>query len=120
LSINENPFTASDNLQRHISKIETWSGKWKTKINENKSAHIIFTLKKDHCPNITVNNKVIPSSDQIKYLGLTLDKRLTWGPHLKQKRQAANIRLHKLRPPLKSKLSLKTKLLIFKTIIRPI
>jgi hypothetical protein len=45
---------------------------------------------------------------------------VTWGPHLKQKKkQTANLKLHKLRPLLKSKLSLKIKLLIFKTIIRP-
>lgn len=69
-------------------------------------------------PNITINNKAIPSSYQIKYLGLILDKRLTWGPLLKTKgtRQTS---LHKLRPLSKSKLNLRTKLSIFKTIIRP-
>jgi len=43
-----------------------------------------------------------------------------WGLHLKIRRQAANTILHKLRLLLKSKLNLKTKLLIYKTIIRPI
>jgi hypothetical protein len=33
LSINKNPISTSDNLQKHTSKIETWSKKWKTKIN---------------------------------------------------------------------------------------
>jgi hypothetical protein len=43
LSIYKNPITASDNSQKHTSKIETRSKKWKTKINENKSAYITFT-----------------------------------------------------------------------------
>jgi len=44
-----------------------------------------------------------------KYLGLILEKRLTWGPHLINKRKALNSRLHLLRPLLRSNLSLKTK-----------
>jgi len=39
LSINNNPITASKNLQNHISRIKTWSNQRKTKINENKSDH---------------------------------------------------------------------------------
>jgi len=67
-----------------------------------------------------INNKVIPTSNQIKYSGLTLDKHLTWNPHLKIKRRAANARLHKFCPLLKSKLNLKMKFLIYKSILRSI
>jgi len=77
-------------------------------------------LKKGHCPNIIINNKVIPTSDQKKYLDLTLNKDLTWNPHLKIKRQTANARFHKLSPLLKSKLNIKTKLLIYKSTLRSI
>jgi hypothetical protein len=40
--------------------------------------------------------------------------------HLKIKRKTINSRLHLLRPFLRSKTSLKNKLLIYKTIIRPV
>jgi hypothetical protein len=60
----------------------------------------------------------IPVPTEIKYLGLILDKRLTWGAHLKKKRKSANNRLHLLRLLLNSKIPLQNKLIIYKSIIR--
>jgi len=51
---------------------------------------------------------------------LIFDRRLTWAQHLKIKIKTVNSRLHLLRPLLRSKTSLKNKLLIYKTIIRPV
>jgi hypothetical protein len=56
----------------------------------------------------------------VKYLGIVLNKRLTWGPRLKAKRKLLNSRLHLLRPLLKSNLQLKNNLLIYKSMIRPV
>jgi hypothetical protein len=67
-----------------------------------------------------MNNIPIPVRTEIKYLDLTLDKKLTWGPHLKEKRKSANNRIHLLYPLLTSKISLQNKLIIYKTIIRPV
>jgi len=57
---------------------------------------------------------------QVKYLGIVLDKRLTWGPHLKSKRKSLNSRSHLLRPMLKSKLPIHNKIQIYKSLLRPI
>jgi len=51
---------------------------------------------------------------------LTLDKCLTWSPHIKLKCKTINSRLFLLRPLLKSKLSLSNKLIIYKSIIWPV
>jgi hypothetical protein len=67
-----------------------------------------------------MNNAPIPVQIKIKYLGITLDKRLTWGPHLKEKRKSLNNRLHLFRPILKSKITLQNKFIIYKSIIRPV
>ena len=99
--------------------IYLWTNRWKIKINENKSTHVTFTMRKTTCPPITFNNQIIPSSNEVKYLGLTFDKRLNWCSHLKQKRKSVNSKLHLLRPLLRSKLSLNNKLSIYKSIIRP-
>jgi hypothetical protein len=58
-------------------------------------------------------------NDSVKYLGLLLDKRITWANYIKAKRISLNLRLHKLRPLLRSKTSLTNKTLIYKQILRP-
>lgn len=92
---------------------------WKIKVNENKSTHITFTLRPTTIPPVCINNQTIPIADSVKYLGLLLDKRLTWANHIKAKRTSLNLRLHKLRPLLRSKISLNNKTLIYKQILRP-
>lgn len=58
----------------------------------------IFTLRKGSCPLVTMYNIQIFSYSEVKYLGLILDNKLTWNPHLKAKRKALNTRIHLLRP----------------------
>jgi hypothetical protein len=44
------PNTASAHLQDHLRSIGQWTQKWRLKINESKSTHITFTLRRGHCP----------------------------------------------------------------------
>jgi len=89
-------------------------------INESKSTQVTFALRPGICPTIKLKNKSIPISNETKYLGIILDKCLTWKPHLQNKRKLANSRLHLFRPLLKSKLKLKTKMILYNTMIRPV
>jgi hypothetical protein len=68
------------------------------------------------------NNVNIPWISSVKYLGLILDKRLTWQPHISSKLQQAYQRLSMLYPILNKKSSIQKKcsLLIYKQILRPI
>jgi hypothetical protein len=59
-------------------------------------------------------------SNSIKYLGIIIDKRHTWKEHTQDKRIQCSTRLHLLRPILKSKLSHKNKIPIYKAILAPI
>ena len=65
---------------------------------------------------------MIPVVSNVKYLGLILDKRLTWAEHIKQKRLLLNLRRKSLYPLLGkySKLNLKNKLFLYKTFLKPI
>jgi hypothetical protein len=90
----ENPATASKMIQRHLNIIHQWTKRWKIKINESKSSFITFTLKKDTCPQVTMNNISIPVCSEVKYLGLILDSKLTWNCHIKNKRKALNACIH--------------------------
>jgi len=102
-------------IQRHLNIIHQWTKRWKIKINESKSSFITFTLKRETCPQVTMNNISIPVCSEVKYLGLILDNKLTWNSHIKNKRKALNVRLHFLRPLLQSKMNINNKLLIYKS-----
>jgi len=98
LSINDDPVIASSNLQVHLNHLSEWYKKWRVKMNKKKSTHITFILKQGLCPNITLNNVLIPTSDTVKYLGLFFDKRFTWKKYLQTKRLTLNNRMRMLRP----------------------
>ena len=81
----DSPQTASQHLKNHLNMMEQWYSKWKIKINNEKSSHITFSLKQNTIPTVTLNNRIIPQTSNVRYLGLILDKRLTWAEHLKKK-----------------------------------
>jgi hypothetical protein len=85
-STHADPTTASRNLQEHFLTIENWLQKWKIKVNETNSSHITFTLRKDNCPAIRINQTVLPQVESVKYLGLHFDRKLNWKVHIKQKK----------------------------------
>lgn len=116
------PRTASEILQVYIDKTNTWFKRWRIKINETKSSHVTFTLRKGTCPVISLNNKNIPQTNEVKYLGIHLDRRLTWRTHIWTKRKQLNLKLRKLYWLIgtKSKLKLENKILIYKCIIKPV
>lgn len=120
LCANNDPDETTNCLQTHLDSIDNWATKWRIKINPDKSVYVPFTLKRTEPPPVHFQGTQIPSSSNVKYLGITIDKRLTWGPHLKQKRKILNSRLHLLRPILKAKLPMHTKLILYKSLLRPI
>lgn len=122
ISIHENPLVASGNLQTNLNLILSWYSKWRIKLNHSKSIHTTFTLKHGFCLPVSVDNIPIPSSNTIKYLDFTLDKRLTWNPLIRSKRLNLNSRSRMLKSMLlKNKFtSIKNKLLIYITFIKPI
>lgn len=67
LAIDENPITASTTLQVQLNEVETWSHKWRIKMNESKSVQVTFTLRKDQCPPVSLNNIQLPQSSSTKY-----------------------------------------------------
>jgi hypothetical protein len=92
IAVHENHLIASFNLQIHLDLISQWYSRWRIKLNHSKSVHTTFTLKHGICPPVSVDNIPIPSSDTVKYLSLTLDKRLTWKQHIRSKRLTLNFR----------------------------
>lgn len=122
LASHQDPIEATKLLQNGLNDISNWLKKWRIKANENKSINVTFTLKKGTCPPVKLNNLEIPKQDHVRYLGVHLDKRLTWHKHIFTKRKQMGLQMRKLYWLLgrRSQLSLSSKLLVYKAILKPI
>ena len=91
-------------------------------VNAEKSRHITFALRKGDCPSIFLNGEIIPKTDCVKYLGMYLDRRLTWKNHIKAKRDHLDIKTKRMYWLLgqNSELSLENKVLLYKAILKPV
>jgi len=116
------PTLASANLQDHLRTVENWTRKWRLRINETKSSHITFTLRRGHCPPVYINQTVVPQAETVKYLGLHFDKRLTWKNHVVTKRKQLDLKTREIYWLIgkHSPLSLENKLLIYKEVLKPV
>jgi hypothetical protein len=65
-----------------------------------------------------MGNVDLPQKNEVKYLGMHLDRRLTWAKHIKTKRKHLNIKAKQMHWLLgrRSKLSIESKLLLYKAV----
>jgi hypothetical protein len=96
--------------------------RWSTKANGTKSTHITLTTRRETCPPVHINNIQLPQTEEIKYLGLHLDCRLTWRNHIFAKWKRLGIMLTKMYWLLgrQSKLTTSSKLLAYKVVLKPV
>ncbi|GBP81063.1 Probable RNA-directed DNA polymerase from transposon BS [Eumeta japonica] len=122
LSVDKDSSTASAKLQAHVFKVENWLDKWRIRVNQGNSVHVTFTLRRETCPPIKLHNEEIPQSEDAKYLGMHLDRRLTWRKHIWTKRKQLDTQLRSMYWLMgrKSNLSHESKIVIYKTILKPI
>lgn len=122
LASDPNHVVASAKLQSSLNSISNWLRDWRIKANESKSVQVTFTTRRDTCPPVTLNGKDIPQENEIRYLGIYLDRRLTWRKHIFTKRKALGLKLRNLYWLLNrnSQMSLESKILVYKCIIKPI
>lgn len=88
----------------------------------SKSSVITFTLRSEvTLPPITINNQNLPEKIDIKYLGLTLDKKLNFAKHIQNKKTHVNLIISKYNWLIgrHSSLSLENKIILYKSIFRP-
>jgi len=84
-----------------------YEGKW------NKWAQVILPLpaqKKEHV------SKQLTQTEEVKYLGIYLDRKLTWSKHISGKTKQLDLKPRKLHWIIgrKTQLSLENKLLVYK------
>lgn len=122
IAANDSPVQASIFVQNELDLLNQWLKKWNIKVNSQKSNHVTFALRRGDCPSINIDGNAIPKCDTVRYLGMVLDRRLTWKAHIKNKQQQLNIKTKRLYWLLgsRSQLNLQNKLKIYKAILKPV
>ena len=72
-----------------LCKIDHWLRANKLSLNYNKTNFMLLTFRK-HNPasfKVIINNHNISPEDNLKYLGVLLDNKLSWKPHVQRKTQ---------------------------------
>jgi hypothetical protein len=60
-----------------------WSKRWNIKINEDKTQAIYFPHRIRPPEPLTINGQNIPFVNNVKYLGVLFDRKMTWRLHIK-------------------------------------
>lgn len=115
---------ATKQLQIHSDILKSYFDKWKLTLNVSKTEIINFRRKITNTQiytNLKINNEEIRPTTSVKYLGVILDEKLTYRKHIESVIQKAYISLRHLYPLMISdQLTTSTKILLYKTIVRPI
>ena len=89
-----NPTLHVSYLKSYLNDLQRWLSKWRFAINISKCSAMIFARDGRHLIQprpVTLFGEHIQWVDYTLYLGVTLEKRLTWSRHIDQ----VKIKLHK-------------------------
>jgi hypothetical protein len=53
----------------------------------NKCTHVTFTKRNQTCQTVQIGKVDLPQKNEVKYLGMHLERRLTWAKHIKSKKE---------------------------------
>jgi hypothetical protein len=77
MATDNDPAIVSHKLQTSLLTIQHWFKKWKMKAKDSKSNHVTFTTRRETRPSVDINTVQLPQAEDVKFLGLRLDRRLT-------------------------------------------
>ena len=107
-------------LQKDLTILERWANKWKMTFNVQKCEFIRITHKKKPIfYHYTLYDTVVQEVTHTKYLGLTIDSKLSWSEHIRQITNKANSIKGFLQRNLHS-YPISVKVSCYKSLIKPI
>ena len=74
--------TVSDNINEEFAKIDKWLKLNKLTLNVKKSKFMLFYMPDIQISNLHINNIKLECLDSFNFLGITIDKHLTWREHI--------------------------------------
>ena len=77
---------AINKLQKMLNSLTAWGKRCGLRFNPEKSTAIIFTRSRKSAPKaLVIDGKEVPYKESVKYLGVTLDRKLHWKQHIDEK-----------------------------------
>ena len=92
--------TLEKTLSQDIATLQTYLQKWRLKLSETKIVSSVFHLTNREAKrelSVELNGKLLPFSDTPKYLGITLDRSLTYRGHQESLRKKLGTRVSLIR-----------------------
>jgi hypothetical protein len=72
-------------LQHDLTAMEEWCERWIIKINEDKTQAIYFSHSNTPVEShLTLKGRNIPFVNNVKYLGVNFDRKISWRPHIEK------------------------------------
>jgi hypothetical protein len=110
-------------LQVALDRLADFYRRWRLKVNESKTEGVMFTHRNIYTlPQVRMGRETVEWSNEVKYLGVILDSKLTWCSHIKRAADKAKAGTLALYPIFNRHcaLSVQTKQRIYKQLIRPV
>jgi hypothetical protein len=107
-------------LQRGLNAMEVWCEQWNLKINEDKTRAAYFSKRLTRIvAYLTLKGRTITFVNDVRYLGVTFDRKITWRSHIDlivTKALRTFVQIYSLTKS--GKLSTKSKMTVYKALIR--
>ena len=114
-----NSASSHKTLQDDLCKLEEWEARTDMEFHPDKCQHILFSRKRNQIVNnYRLHDTIIPKTDKVKYLGVTLDDKLTFKEHVQKTANKANAALGFVRRTVTTSSSA-VKCTAYKQLVRP-
>lgn len=116
--------TLFDLMQSALQVVESWCRQYGLSVNPNKTSIVLFTERRnrDGIRPLRLFGTEINVTDQVKYVGVILDSKLSWTPHIDFRVKKACMAFGQCRRTFGKTWGLKPKYIkwIYTTVVRPI